>query len=70
MGSFRTHRYRLKQLLNMLERGRLLSRKQAAMLFGCSERSVTSWLNELREEHDIRYSRALQRYILIKEDKK
>ncbi len=57
----------MESLLNILEKGRLISRKQAAQLFGCSEKTVTAWVKELQENgNDIHYSRALQKYILKK----
>jgi len=57
-------------MLNMLEKGRFISRRQAALQFGCSEDSITNWINDLREEgHDIHYSRSLQKYILHKKEK-
>jgi biotin operon repressor len=53
----------------MLEKGRFISRAQAARLFDCSEDSITNWLNELRENgYKIRYSRSLQKYTLIKKN--
>lgn len=58
-------------LLDMLEKGRLISREQATKLFGCSAKTVTAWIKELQEKgHDIQYSRALQKYILKRTDKK
>ncbi len=71
MRSYRSHSEDMIHLLDMLEKGRLVSRKQAAKLFGCSEKTVTAWIQECREKgHDIHYSRALQKYILKKEGKK
>ena len=53
----------------MLEKGRFISRRQAAALFGCTEGTITIWLNELREDgHDIHYSRSLQKYQLVKKN--
>ncbi|MEJ7778750.1 MAG: helix-turn-helix domain-containing protein [Daejeonella sp.] len=67
MSSFRSHQENLLRMVNMLEKGRFISRRQAARLFECTERTITIWLNELREAgHDIQYSRSLQKYVLHK----
>ncbi len=67
MNSYRTHKQTLKIMLSMVETGKLLSRKQAARYFGCREGTISTWLNQLREDGNvIRYSRSLQRYILLK----
>jgi len=56
-------------MLNMLEKGRFISRSQTARLFDCSEDTITNWINELRDNgYDIRYSRSLQKYTLIKKN--
>jgi hypothetical protein len=56
-------------MLNMLEKGRFISRTQAAQLFDCREGTITVWLNELREDgHEIHYSRSLQKYVLHKKE--
>ena len=58
-------------MLEMLEKGRFASRAKAAGVFGCTEGTITKWLNELREDgHKIHYSRAMQKYILEKNDRK
>lgn len=54
-------------LLEMIEKGRLISRQQAARLFHCSEKTITARINELKEDgHDIHYSRSIQRFIIKK----
>ncbi|MEJ7780780.1 MAG: helix-turn-helix domain-containing protein [Daejeonella sp.] len=69
MSSFRSHQQNLLRMLNMLEKGRFISRGQAARLFDCSEDTITNWISELKEDgHDIRYSRSLQKYILHKKN--
>lgn len=71
MRSYSSHHEDLTKLLDILEKGRLISRNQAAKLFGCSEKTVTAWIKELQGKgHDIYYSRALQKYILKKSEKK
>jgi len=58
-------------MLNMLEKGRFISRRQAAQVFGCTKGTITIWLNELREGgQEIRYSRSLQKYVLGKKSEK
>ncbi|SKB40307.1 DeoR family transcriptional regulator [Daejeonella lutea] len=71
MNSYRSHGQHLKVMLEMLEKGRFISRQQAARYFDCSEDTITNWLNELRDEgHEIHFSRSLQRYVLKKNDDK
>ncbi|MES2875455.1 MAG: HTH domain-containing protein [Bacteroidota bacterium] len=71
MRSHRSHNEDIASLLGMLEKGRFISRAQAAKLFGCSEKTVNSLIKELRENgHDIHYSRSLQKYILRNSEKK
>lgn len=71
MSSYRSHKQTLDRILNMLEKGRFISRTQAAGLFGCAEVTITLWLNQLREDgHKIRYSRSLQKYVLVKNENK
>ena len=51
-----TYTERLEQLLEMIEKGRLFSLKQASENFGCSQRTIIRMLNALREQgHDISY---------------
>lgn len=71
MNSYRSHQHNLLRILEMLEKGRFISRRQAARLFDCTEGTITIWLNELREDgHEIHYSRSLQKYVLKKNDRK
>ncbi len=70
MSSFRVHQQNLSRMLNMLDKGRFISRSQAARLFDCTEGTITLWLNELRTDgHEIHYSRSLQKYVLDKKEK-
>lgn len=70
MNSYRSHQQNLLSILHMLEKGRFISRRQAAQLFACTEGTITIWLNELREDgHEIYYSRSLQKYVLNKKEK-
>ncbi|MDO8992218.1 helix-turn-helix domain-containing protein [Daejeonella sp.] len=69
MNSYRSHQQNLLRILEMLEKGRFISRRQAARLFDCTEGTITIWLNELREDgHKIHYSRSLQKYVLNKKN--
>jgi len=69
MNSYRSHQQNLIRILEMLEKGRFISRRQAARLFDCTEGTITIWLNELREDgHKIQYSRSLQKYVLNKKN--
>ncbi len=69
MNSFKSHKQNLQLILEMLDKGRLISRRQVARQFGCSEDSITNLINELREEgYSIHYSRSLQKYILHKKN--
>ncbi|MEJ7778997.1 MAG: hypothetical protein WKF68_05355 [Daejeonella sp.] len=69
MCSYRSHQQSLLRMLKMLEKGRLLSRRQATQLFGCTEGTITAWLNELREDgYNVHYSRSLQKYVLQKKE--
>lgn len=69
MNSYRSHKNDLLRMLAMLEKGRFISRRQAALQFGCSEDSITNWINDLKEEgHQIYYSRSLQKYVLSKKN--
>ena len=70
MNSYRSHKQNLQKMINMIEKGRFISRRQAALQFECSEDSITNWINELREEgHAIHYSRSLQKYVLDKKNR-
>ncbi|WP_371135121.1 HTH domain-containing protein [Daejeonella sp.] len=54
-------------MLEMLKKGKLISRSQVAQLLGTSEQTVTARIKELRYlGHKIQYSRSLHKYILIK----
>lgn len=67
MNRFKSHKQNLQRILNMLEKGRFISRRQASVLFECTDQTITVWLNELREDgHEIHYSRSLQKFTLIK----
>lgn len=67
MRSYRSISPNLSTLLDMLKKGELLSRKQAAESFSCSESTITRWLNYLRGRgHKIEYSTAKQKFLLIK----
>lgn len=69
MSSYRSHKQTLDTMLSMIEKGGLISRRQAARFFSCSEDSITNWINELREQgHDVYYSRSLQKYLLRKKN--
>lgn len=69
MSSYRTHKQTLDTMLRMLEKGRLISREQAARLFGCRKETISIWINELRGAgHKIHFSRSLQKYVLLKKN--
>lgn len=71
MNSYRSHGQELKIVLEMLEKKRFISRQHAARYFGCSEDTITNWINQLREQgYVIYYSRSLQRYVIKNEEKK
>lgn len=65
MRSYRVIGQDINRMLEMLEKGRLLSRKQAAQHFNCSEKTITSWIKVLKElGHQVHYSRSLKKYLL------
>ena len=65
MRSYQSHKRNQAILLEMIEKGRLISRQQAARFFHCSEKTITARLNELKEEgNDIHYSRSVKKFIL------
>lgn len=67
MTSYLSIKQNLDILMEMLEKGELLSLKQAAQLFDCTEATITSRLNYLRESgHKIQYSRSAHKFVLIK----
>lgn len=69
MSDYLSHQEILNRILSMLEKGRLLSRRQGARLFDCDEDTFTNWINQLRKSgHQIRYSRSLQKYTLVKKN--
>lgn len=71
MRSYRSHKQNLAIILDMVEKGRLISRKQAARLFRCTEKTITDRIKELKEDgHEIHYSRSLKKFILKKTKKK
>lgn len=58
---------RLNYLLEMIEKGQLLSFKQASEKYGCSQRTIIRMLNALRERgHDIYYCKTTEKYSLNK----
>ncbi len=70
MRSYRSINQNLGILMDMLKKGELLSRKQAGEGFNCSVKTITHRLNYLRARgHKIHYSRAKQKYLLIKRKK-
>ena len=70
MRSYRSISQNLSILMDMLKKGELLSRGQAAENFNCSERTITRWLNYLKKRgHKIEYSTSKQKFLLIKRKK-
>jgi len=56
---------KLNYLLEMIEKGRLLSLKQASEKFDCSERTIRRMINRLREQgYQIKYSRKNMIYFI------
>jgi len=51
MSSSRVHQENLLRILNMLEKGRFISRGQAARLFECSEDSIIRNVIVMPYEH-------------------
>lgn len=67
MSSYESKTENLLILMDILIKGELLSLKQAAERFNCSERTVTRWLNYLRRRgHQIEYSFTQQKFLLVK----
>lgn len=66
MRSYASISQNLSILMDMLKKGELLSRGQAAESFNCSERTITRWLNYLKGRgHKIEYSSTKQKFLLI-----
>jgi len=60
-----TYTGRLNYLLEMIEKGQLLSLKQASEKFDCSQRTIIRMLNVLREQgQDIFYCKTSKKIIL------
>ena len=60
-----TYTERLNYLLEMIEKGQLLSLKQASEKFECSERTIQRMINELRGQgYHIKYSRRNMIYFI------
>ncbi len=67
MSSYQSITQNLLILMDLLIKGELLSLKQAAELFNCSEATITNRLNCLRESgYKIQYSRSVHKFVLIK----
>lgn len=63
--NYLTYTERLNYLLEMIEKGQLLSLKQASDKFDCSERTIRRMINGLREQgHQIKYSRKNMIYLI------
>ncbi len=61
-----TYSERLNYLLEMIEKGQLLSLKQASEKFDCSERTIRRMINMLKEQgYQIKYSRKNMKYIIL-----
>jgi predicted DNA-binding transcriptional regulator YafY len=55
----------LNYLLEMVEKGQLLSLKQASKKFNCSERTIKRMLKTLREQgHEIKYNRTEKKFFI------
>lgn len=62
-----TYEERLRYLLEMAEKNRLLSLKQAAEKMGCSVRTIKRMLYHLRMKgHNIHYSHLSRRFVVRK----
>jgi predicted DNA-binding transcriptional regulator YafY len=65
--NYLTYTERLNYMLEMIEKGQLLSLKQASEKFGCSQRTIIRMLNTLREQgHDISYCKVARKYFVKK----
>jgi predicted DNA-binding transcriptional regulator YafY len=65
--NYLTYTEKLNYLLEMVEKQRLLSLKQASEKFECSQRTVIRMLNVLREQcHEIYYCKSTEKYLLKK----
>lgn len=63
--NYLTYTEKLNYLLEMIEKERLLSLKQASEKFECSQRNVIRMLNVLREQgHEIYYCKSTEKYLL------
>ena len=60
-----TYSERLNYLLEMIEKGQLLSLKQASEKFGCSESTIKRMLKTIREQgHHIKYCKIAKKYFI------
>lgn len=63
--NYLTYTERLNYLLEMIEKGQLLSLKQASEKFDCSKRTIRRMISMLRERgYQIKYSRRNMKYII------
>jgi DeoR/GlpR family transcriptional regulator of sugar metabolism len=60
-----TYEERLKYILELAEKGQLLSVNQVAGKFGCSEATIKRMIRNLKQKgHPVRYSSALKKFYL------
>ncbi|WP_443944271.1 HTH domain-containing protein [Pedobacter sp. AW1-32] len=63
-----SHNQKLQDILFLVKQKRLLNARHAAMMLGCSERTIKSYLKRLRASgYDISYEKSLGRYHLDQE---
>lgn len=67
MVNFQTYETRRDYLLELIIKKYPLSRKQLAEKFDCEGHAITRMINDLRynKNQNIRYSKSLQRYVLL-----
>ena len=66
---FRSYEKRLDYILELIDKNRLRSLKDAAIKFSVSTRTLKRMINHLRDKgHDIRYDRLEKKYFIKKEE--
>ncbi len=60
-----TYSKKLSYLLDMIEKGQLLSLKQASVKFNCSERTIKRMLKTLRMQgYNVEYCKSTKKFLL------
>jgi biotin operon repressor len=65
--TYKERKQKMKYLLDMIQKGRVISLEQIARKFGCSKRTVKRMIADLKEEDcEIYYSRKTYKFLLKK----